>query len=80
MSTTTPFDLTFGVELEFIVQYHLCYLTLERLATRLDHNVDTRMSVTHTLIYQALKAADILITLHDMGDSADWSIMPDRSI
>lgn len=80
MSTVSPLELTFGVELEFIIQYHPDLMTPERLAAKLDHNVDVRASIIHTLIYQALEAADILITLQDMGDAANWSIVPDRSI
>ena len=80
MSTASPLDLSFGVELELIIRYHPDFMTPERLAAGLDHNVDVRSSVIHTQIFQALEAADILITLQDMGDAANWSIVPDRSL
>ncbi|KAL9120441.1 MAG: hypothetical protein Q9187_002999 [Circinaria calcarea] len=80
MFTASSLNLTFGVELEFIIKYHPDFLTSERLKGGLDHNVDRRSSAIHTQISQALQAADVPVTLQDMGDAANWSILLDRSI
>ena len=80
MFTVSPLNLTFGVELEFIIKYRPDFLTSERLKGGLDHNVDRRSSVIHTQLFQALLAADVPVTLQDMGDAANWSILLDRSI
>ena len=67
ISTTSRLALTFGIELEFIIRCHPDFMTLECLAAGLDHNVDVQSSGIHTQIVQALEAADMLITLQDIG-------------
>ena len=87
MSSESPLDLTFGVELEFVLSYPKSYITPELREANLIHQLKTEWAVVYTQVYLALKAANVRITnpaltceTAELPDYSNWHIVRDSSI
>ncbi|KAL9119656.1 MAG: hypothetical protein Q9187_003786 [Circinaria calcarea] len=88
MSNESPLDLTFGVELEFILGYPKSYISPELRAANLIHDFENdEWAIVATQVYLALKAANIRVTSPDLTlthlakqDYSKWRVIDDSSI
>lgn len=88
MSSESPLNLTFGVELEFVLSYPKSYITPELRAANLIRKLkNAEWAVVYTQVYLALKAANVRITNPDLTwdtsdppDYSNWHIARDSSI
>lgn len=88
MSNESPLALTFGVELEFIIEYPDSYITPELRAANLIHDFENEeWAIVATQVYLALKAANIRVTSPNLTlihfakqDYSKWRVITDCSI
>ena len=86
MLSTSPLDLTFGVELEFLIKYHPDYLTPEIREANLNKEFDDDVEVIQSQIFLALRDANIPIYPSHINDFAnfpeptEWVMTGDSSL
>ena len=86
MSSVSPLDLTFGVELEFIIKYHPSYITSELRGANLNEEFDDDSEIIQSQIFLALQDAKIPIYPSHTNDylhfpePTDWVMSYDMSI
>ena len=86
MSSVSPLDLTFGVELEFIIKYHPSYITPEIRNANLNKEFDDDSEIIQSQIFLALQDANIPIYPSHTNDylhfpePTNWVMSSDISI